>query len=401
MSPVYDVVAVLRWVRLLRRTRPAMIVSGTPKASLLSLIAAAVVSVPVRMYVVHGAVWDGERGWRRWFLEQTERLSLAAATTRIAVSDSLADLIMSRRLTRVRPIVLGAGSRMIVVGTPKAPLLGLVAARIAGVPVRVYVIHGAVWDGALGNRRRILEAAERATLASSTHQLAVSDSLARLIQARRLSRRVPTVLGAGSFCGVGVNRFTPTVSVQPPEPVICFVGRLHRDKGIDVLLRTLDRVREHVDASLTIVGGVDETAPPDAATMADLVASPHVNWVGEVSDVAPYLRQASILLLPTAREGLPQVVLEAQACGVPVVSWRVTGVVDAVRDGFTGMIAAFGDESGLAQAAVSLLVDPELRSRMAGNACAWVLDRFDRGSVVASSSGFLQELLGRSARADA
>lgn len=280
---------------------------------------------------------------------------------------------------------------MIVTGTPKASLLGLTAARIAGVPTRVYVIHGAVWDGATGNSRRVLEAAERATIASSTHQLAVSDSLARLVHARGLTRRMPDVLGSGSFSGVDVSQFAPTPSEHRPERTICFVGRLHRDKRIDVLLRTLDRVRQSVDASLTIVGRLDESAPPDRDTMRALAAHPHASWFGETTDVVSFLHAASILVFPTAREGLPQVPLEAQACGVPVVSWRVTGVLDAVQDGFTGLLVRYGDEEALAAAAVRLLTDNEFHRQTAANGRSWVVDRFDRQVVVSRTAAYLEE----------
>lgn len=282
--------------------------------------------------------------------------------------------------------------RMVVIGTPKASLLGLTAARLSGVPTRVYVIHGAVWDGASGRRRRLLEGTERATIGASTHQLAVSDSLARLISARRLASRPPDVLGSGSFSGVDVREFGPAPTINPPGPLeMCFVGRLNRDKGIDVLLDVLDLVREHADVRLRIAGGVDDTAPPPASTMTRITEHRYVTWVGEVSDVRPHIHSASLLLLPTAREGLPQVALEAQACAVPVVSWRVTGVVDAVQDGFTGLLVSYGDREALGNAARLLLTNDALRLKLSANAREWVVDRFDRQVVAPRSASYLEQ----------
>lgn len=289
-------------------------------------------------------------------------------------------------LRNVRP-------RMIIAGTPKASLTSLVAARMAKVPVRVYVIHGAVWDGASGSRRCVLEGAERVTIAASTHQLAVSDSLARLIRARRLSRRIPEVLGAGSFCGVDLSRFYPPVLGDQQNLSMCFVGRLSRDKGIHRLIRILDQVRDHLNVSLTVIGGVDRSAPPDDEILESLARHPNVDLIGHVPDVGDYLRQSSLMLLPTSREGLPQAVLEAQACGVPVVSWRVTGVVDAVQDGFTGILVPFGDESAMAKAAVELLTNSKVQHRMASNAREWIEERFERSSVVAANVRYLENLV--------
>jgi glycosyltransferase involved in cell wall biosynthesis len=290
-----------------------------------------------------------------------------------------------RHLRRIRP-------RAVVIGTPKASLLGLTAARTTGVPTRVYVIHGAVWDGAQGPRRRILEAAEKATLAASTHHVAVSNSLARLIKGRGLSRDLPRVLGSGSFCGVDTDHFTPGAGASSLSMV--YVGRLNRDKGIDVLVRTVDRVRAHIDARLTVVGGLDETNPPPPRTMDLLVDHPHIDWVGESEDVVTHLQQASVLLLPTAREGLPQAALEAQACGVPVVSWQVTGVVDAVRDGFTGTLVEFGDEQSLAAAAIDLLTDDQRRRTMSENARRFATSHFDQQATATANADYLESAIG-------
>lgn len=286
---------------------------------------------------------------------------------------------------------------LLVAGTPKASLLSLVAARLVGVPGRVYVLHGAVWDGALGTRARILRIAERLTLASATDSVAVSPSLAALVEVSGLMghRKPPAVLGSGSFCGVDVARFTPN-DETPAGRRICFVGRLNRDKGLDVLLRVFDIIRREIpEAELSIIGGLDESNPPDDETLKRLRRHPAVSWEGAVDDVVGHLQRADILLFPSRREGLGQVVLEAQACGVPVVSWRVTGVVDAVRDGETGRLVEYGDESGLAAAAVALLADESLRDRCSKAGRTWVVENFDEAVVAERMAGYLEAILTR------
>lgn len=282
---------------------------------------------------------------------------------------------------------------MVVAGTPKASLLCLVAARIARVPTRVYIIHGAVWDGAVGKRRALLESTERIAIAASTHQVAVSQSMADLVRSRGLCRRTPFVIGAGSFCGVDTERFTPTTSSPLEPPTIIFVGRLNRDKGIDTLLRVLDTVRQHVDVSLTIVGPLDETAPPDATTVSDVIHHLSVNWTGPVDDVVGHLRHASAFVLPTAREGLSQSLLEAQSAGIPVVAWRVTGVVDAVEDGVTGILISRGDENAMASAVLRLLRDAGTRQQMAIAGRTRMVENFEQRSVVVKNVAFLEGCL--------
>lgn len=316
------------------------------------------------------------------------------STTVLPMARSISAVLDLRALVTWVSFLRELRPQMVVAGTPKASLLAMLGSRIAGVPARVYVIHGAVWDGASGLRRHVLEAAERVTLDASTSQIAVSDSLARMVQARGLARRAPQVLGSGSFCGVDVDRFSPAPQHPTERPTMIFIGRLHRDKGVDALLRVLQRVRAHVDARLLVVGSLDETMPPDDATMRALHQSEHVEWVGEQVDVVPFLRKADLLLFPTRREGLPQVPLEAQACAVPVVSWRATGVIDAVRDGFTGVLVPFADEVALADAATDLLRNEASRTEMARNARMWAEARFSEPMVAARNADFLEALLG-------
>jgi glycosyltransferase involved in cell wall biosynthesis len=325
--------------------------------------------------------------------DRIPEVEVSASTAVVAMNRGMSptqDLASLRawvsHLKEIRP-------RMVVAGTPKASLLALTAARITKVPTRVYVIHGAVWDGSTGVRRRILESAEKATLSASTAQICVSDSLARLIHARGLQSSAPAVVGSGSFCGVDTTRFRPGPSEENRTPTLTFIGRLHRDKGIDALLRVFNAVRQELGARLLVVGGLDTTLPPDDATMRTLTSDPDIEWTGEQPDVLPFLQASDLLLFPTRREGLPQVPLEAQACGVPVVSWRVTGVVDAVRDGFTGTLVPFGDEAALAGAVITLLRDQNTRRVMADNARSWVETRFSESLVAANNADFLESLL--------
>lgn len=282
---------------------------------------------------------------------------------------------------------------MVIAGTPKAALLAMTAAQITGVPCRLYLILGAVWDGATGIDRAVLEFAERRTIAASTDQVAVSDSLARLVYNRGLSRKVPRVIESGSFTGVDVQRFHPSGRSAGRRPHLVYVGRINRGKGVDVLLRTMDRICEKADAQLTVVGALDSSAPPDAATLQRLAEHPHINWVSDATDQVGYLQAADLLLFPSLREGLPQVPLEAQACAVPVVSWRATGIVDAVRDGFTGVLVELGDELSLARATRRLMADPEECGRLGANARFWVESRFRQDAVVDRNAAMIETLL--------
>jgi glycosyltransferase involved in cell wall biosynthesis len=285
----------------------------------------------------------------------------------ISIKDDLGSLREWVRLLRaIRPDVT-------VVGTPKAGLLGGLAAYAVRVPRRVYLMRGARFEGASGTRRSVLRATERISCASAHQVVAVSRSLAELAVAEGVvSADRCTTVGLGSSNGVDTVRFRPPSEAErvgerirwglsSDEVAIAFVGRLHVDKGLDVLEAALKRI----DA-LRSVRVVLMLAGPDEGTgLGDIRSDAvQVRALGRVDDVPSLLRACDLLVLPTRREGFPNVVLEAAACGLPVVTTDATGAIDSVVDGETGFSVPKRDAAALAKALSALVADAELRRSM-------------------------------------
>src|SRR6185369_18006202 len=145
-----------------------------------------------------------------------------------------------------------------------------------------------------------------------------------------------------------------------------FVGRVVRDKGIIELAEAWQVVRRRcAGARLLIVGPFDDTDPVPPRTMALLREDPSVTLVGPDWEVGPYMAAMDLLVLPTHREGLGNVLLEAGAMERPVVATRITGCVDAVVDGSTGTLVPPKDPAALAEAIAAYLGSPPLRARHA------------------------------------
>jgi len=275
-----------------------------------------------------------------------------------------------RLMRRLRPQVVHAH-------TPKAGLLGMTAATIARVPVRLYTVHGLPLLTRGGLWRRVLEAAERTSAALSTRTYCISRSLRREVIALNLcpAHKVFT-LGTGSCAGIDLERFQPTsergatrkaLGIPPHATLATFIGRLAKDKGIGVLADAWPQVsRSHPDMHLLIAGEEDGTDPVSPATLAQLRQDPTVHMIGAIrSAEIPALFSASdLFVLPSFREGLSQVSLEAGAMGVPVVSSQVPGLVDAVLHGVTGILVAPREPGLLANAILRLAADPALRRQM-------------------------------------
>jgi lipopolysaccharide/colanic/teichoic acid biosynthesis glycosyltransferase len=155
------------------------------------------------------------------------------------------------------------------------------------------------------------------------------------------------------------------LGIEAGRPVLGFVGRLTRDKGVPELLEALAIVRQTVpDALLMMVGSFEAGDPVPEATQAAIENDPGVIRIEFTPDHSVYYLLMDVFVLPTHREGFPNAVLEAQAAGKPVITTRVTGALDSVIDGITGLLVPVADSVLLAKAVITLFSDPARAQRM-------------------------------------
>ena len=277
-----------------------------------------------------------------------------------------------RHMRRLRPTVTN-------VGTPKAGLLGGLAAWLNRVPCRFYTLHGLRFETTKGLKRWILVYAERLACRFSHRVVCVSHSVRkRAIASGLTSAERMVVFGSGSCNGVDASHFAATpqivrraaqlrhqLGIPLGAPVVLFVGRLTCDKGIPELIKAFSQlVVRFPELRLLLAGCFEDGDPLPSDTRTYLETHPHVILAGAVSDTAPYYAAADVLVLPSHREGLPTVVLEAQAAGVPVVGASATGVVDVVAEGQTGLLFPVGDVPALAEAIARLITDGALAIKL-------------------------------------
>src|SRR6266481_2765088 len=231
----------------------------------------------------------------------------------------LRDFISACRLWRairsLRPAVTN-------VGTPKAGLLGGLAAWLNRVPCRFYTLHGLRFETTKGLKRRLLIYAERLACRFAHRVVCVSHSVREKAIASGLASRERTVvLGSGSCNGVDASRFAPTpqrisqaaelrrqLGIPAQAPIVLFVGRLTCDKGIPELMKAfLQLYKQFPDLWLLLVGCFEDEDPLPVDTRTHLKTHPHVIFTGPAQDTAPYYALADVFVLPSHREGLPTV----------------------------------------------------------------------------------------------
>lgn len=328
--------------------------------------------------------------------EGVDHLAVPMRREMAALSDLVSLFRLWRVLRRMKP-------DLVEFSTPKAGLLGTVAARLCGVPVRIYLLRGLKLETASGIKRRVLLAAER--LASACAHAVVCNSESLRAQALALGIAPAAklrVLGGGSSRGVDTERFSPGVSpvrsqlgIPPNALVVGFVGRLTRDKGVPELVDAFEAIlAAEPDAHLLLVGWFDQAEDAlDAPLRARILQHPRIHYTGFVSDTAPYYRAMDVLALPTWREGFPNVVLEAGASGLPVVTTLSTGSRDAVLPEVTGLLIPPGYPEALREALLRLIRDLALRRSMGVAARAWIIEHYGNERVVGLTVAFYRELL--------
>ncbi|WP_155855135.1 glycosyltransferase family 4 protein [Actinotalea ferrariae] len=295
--------------------------------------------------------------------------------------DPMRDLVAlfrwARVIAKVRPDVVN-------VSTPKAALIAGFAARMLGVPRRVYVVRGLRYESATGPKRLVLMASEWATASNATEIVAVSESVRRELYRKRLVSRAKPVLlfGSGSSNGVDAARVALAgararpveiragLSIPRDSYLIAFVGRLCVDKGVRELAEAL-LLPGLQNAYLLTIGTVEDRE------VCRYLEKLQNRWRHQdhTEAVAELLAASDVLALPTYREGFPNVVLEAAALAVPAVTTLATGARDSVINGVTGLLVPVGNSAALAGALIRLQ-DPEIRGQMGRAAHDRVLRSF-------------------------
>jgi glycosyltransferase involved in cell wall biosynthesis len=167
---------------------------------------------------------------------------------------------------------------------------------------------------------------------------------------------------------------------------LIFVGRLHAQKGLDVLLAAFQQLLRRDPARmacLQIIG--DGPLRGDLTRLAErLDLAGHVQFVGQTDQVLEYLQQADVFVLPSRGEGMSNALLEAMACGLPVVASDIPGNIDVVAHEHNGLLFAADDSHSLAQALASLLGQPALRERLGRTARQTVEHRYSLNAVADS-----------------
>lgn len=243
--------------------------------------------------------------------------------------------------------------------TPKAGTLGMIAAKLAGVPIRLHTIAGLPLVETAGAKRKLLDAVEKITYTCANKIYPNSYGLQNIILKNKYAPKEKLkVIGYGSSNGIDTKEFDPErvsvttiknlkeeLGIGTDDFIFLFVGRVVSDKGVNELVKafrevTADKQQTAVNpAHLIIVGNYENHLDPLLPeTEKAILEHPNIHAVGFKKNVIDYFATADVLTFPSYREGFPNVVMQAAAMQLPAIVSDINGCNEIITDGENGWI---------------------------------------------------------------
>lgn len=278
--------------------------------------------------------------------------------------------------------------------TPKAGLLGMMAGRLAGVPIRIHTVAGMPLMESRGMKQKLLKGTERLTYLCATRVYPNSKNLAEYINENRFCNKEKLkVLGNGSSNGIDMEFFQadPAVLTAAAELRKCleltesrfvfvFIGRLVKDKGIEELVEAFIQLKQNFKGiKLLLVGPYEQDLDPiSAKTLENIEKNPDILHEGFQPDIRPYLAISHALTFPSYREGFPNVPMQAGCFDLPSIVTNINGCNEIVEHEKNGLIIPVKNKEALRLAMQRLIEDQVLYISMKQNARKMIMERYEQ-----------------------
>ncbi len=281
--------------------------------------------------------------------------------------------------------------------TPKAGLLGMLAAKLTAVPTRIHTVAGLPLMVETGFKYRLLKFIEKLTYAAANQVWPNSNSLMKFIVDHKLCKGSKLqIIAKGSTNGINTDRFSTaaldghiieatkeTIHFSDNNKYLLCIGRLVKDKGIIELVNVFTKLQKTDPGIILLLVGEYEASldPLPATTLHEIETNPsiiHINWTNQVEY---YMQLADLFVFPSHREGFPNVLLQAGAMELPIICSRITGNVDIVTHEKTGLIFDKGNETQMLELLQYALANTQRMENMAKLLREDILQNFRRENI--------------------
>ena len=286
-----------------------------------------------------------------------------------------------KHLKRVKPDIVN-------LGTPKVSLLGMTVAALLGIKKRIYTCRGYRFQHEKGFKRKILFLNDKLVCFLSHQIICISNSVRQLgIDNSLFSESKAIVINKGSSNGVNLDLFNrDKINQEVKEKfvqkfqlknkfVFGFVGRINDGKGVNELYTVFNELSaQFSEMVLLMIGPYEKSQLKDPEIQSKFENHPNIISLGKINqeEIPLYMTLMDVFVLPSWREGFGNVLIQAAAVNVPVISTTGTGTIDAVHNGFNGILVPVADVLALKNAMFQLYSNKELREKYGNNGIEWV-----------------------------
>ena len=265
--------------------------------------------------------------------------------------------------------------------TPKAGLLGMLAAKLCGIKIRIHTVAGLPLMVEKGFRYQLLKFIEKLTYTAANHVWPNSNSLMGFISKSKLCKtKKLKIIAKGSTNGVQVNRFSKEnldekiineikgqINYTADKTYLLCIGRMVKDKGLVELVNVFKQLqKDNANLQLILVGEYENALDPlPVATLQEIENNTsilHINWSNQVEY---FMHLANFFVFPSHREGFPNVLLQAGSIGLPVICSHITGNIDIITNNETGLIFESENEQQMFKLLQNALLHPQNMQTMA------------------------------------
>ncbi|MBQ5979816.1 MAG: glycosyltransferase family 4 protein [Bacteroidales bacterium] len=289
--------------------------------------------------------------------------------------------------------------------TPKGSLLSMVAAKISGVPNRLYTVTGLRFQGETGAKRWLLKTMERVACCFATKVIPEGQGVKNTLIAENITHKPLKIIHNGNISGIDTSFFSPDACGKTREEMrdelglkdgdfaFIYVGRIVKDKGMNELAEVMNRMVCHANLQkpnapktltpkLVLVGPFEsELDPLLPNNEVFLRTSDSVRYVGYQSDVRPFFLASDALVFPSYREGFPNVVMQAGSMGLPSIVTDINGCNEIIIEGKNGRIIPPKDSNTLEMMMSWFIDHPQEVAQMASKSREMIRTRYERMEV--------------------
>jgi glycosyltransferase involved in cell wall biosynthesis len=285
---------------------------------------------------------------------------------------------------------------LINAGNPKSGFLIMLACWLLNYQRRIFTLHGLVSDSRAGLKKYIIRVTEKLTCSIAKKIIVVSESLRQhAVEEKILLQDKSLVIENGSCNGLNSKVFEKNahtidaaqklrakLKLTGDEYILGFVGRLSKDKGIDLLFEAFNLLRKkYLNVKLLVAGPLENANPFSKRYTQQLFEDKDIFYLGKIADVAPVYLLMKMLVLSSFREGFGNVLIEAAAMEVPVIAPDIPGCRNALLPGFNGLLFRKGDTAEMIIAIEKYMNNEQLRELHGNNGSLFVTRNFSQEKI--------------------